>query len=103
MCAVERIRLFSRSCRKPLLIASATINDATPAATPAIEITVITPTTAWRRFARRYRAAMKSSNRTLLMFVFWNLRRVQVGEIRGYQLITFIQMLQIHGRELISF
>src|SRR5690349_9532015 len=38
ICAVERIRLFSRSWRKPLLIARATISEATPAATPATEI-----------------------------------------------------------------
>lgn len=44
-------------------MASAMMSDATPAATPMIEMAVITPMTACLRFARRYRAAMKSSNR----------------------------------------
>src|SRR5215470_7562448 len=44
-------------------MASATISDATPAATPAIEMPVITPMTAWRLLARRYRVATKSSKR----------------------------------------
>src|SRR5438270_730875 len=101
MWAVERMRLLSKSCRKPLFIANATISEATPAATPAIEITVITPTTAWRRLARKYREAMKSSNRTLLVFVFRNLRRVEEGEISHYELITFIQMLQINRAQLV--
>ena len=51
----------------PLVMASAMINAATPAATPATEMAVITPTTACRRLARRYRAAMKSSKRMALM------------------------------------
>src|ERR1700687_2578304 len=44
-------------------MASATTSEATPAATPAIEIPVITPMTAWRRLARRYRVAINSSKR----------------------------------------
>src|ERR1700722_8494956 len=44
-------------------MARATMSAATPAATPAIEMPVITPMTACRRFARRYRAAMNSSKR----------------------------------------
>src|SRR5262245_52958272 len=40
------------------------ISEATPAVTPMTEITVITPITACRRLARRYRAATKSSNLT---------------------------------------
>jgi hypothetical protein len=38
------------------------MSEATPAVTPAIEITVITPITACFRLARRYRDAMKNSN-----------------------------------------
>src|SRR3954451_20837544 len=41
---------------------SAMTSEATPAVTPMTEITVITPITACRRLARRYRAATKSSN-----------------------------------------
>src|SRR5438270_1519628 len=41
---------------------SAITRDATPAVTPMTEMTVITPITACRRLARRYRAATKSSN-----------------------------------------
>src|ERR1041385_28577 len=41
---------------------SAITSEATPAVTPITEMTVITPITAWRRLARRYRAATKSSN-----------------------------------------
>src|SRR6476646_8143022 len=37
-------------------------SEATPAVTPMTEITVITPITACRHLARRYRAATKSSN-----------------------------------------
>ncbi len=51
------------SLRIPFVMASAMISEATPAATPITEIAVITPTTAWRRFARRYLAAINSSNR----------------------------------------
>jgi FMN phosphatase YigB (HAD superfamily) len=40
------------------------ISDATPMATPATEIAVITLMTAWRRLARRYREATKNSNFT---------------------------------------
>src|ERR1700722_18502203 len=43
---------------------SAITNEATPAVTPMTEMIVITPITACRRFARRYRAATKSSNLT---------------------------------------
>ena len=50
----------------PLVIASAMISAATPAATPATEIAVTTPTTACRRLALRYRAATKSSKRILI-------------------------------------
>lgn len=39
------------------------MSEATPAATPMIEIAVMTPMTAWRRLALRYRAATNSSNR----------------------------------------
>jgi hypothetical protein len=45
-CAVE---LNSRSCRSrfmPVVMASAMMSEATPTATPAIEIAVITPITA---------------------------------------------------------
>jgi hypothetical protein len=38
---------------KPALMDNAMINDATPAATPIMEITVITLITASRRLARR--------------------------------------------------
>src|SRR5437588_7125803 len=44
-------------------MASAMTKDATPAATPAMEIPVITPITACLRLARRYRDAMKNSKR----------------------------------------
>src|SRR5664279_3949677 len=43
-------------------MANAMMSEATPAATPTIEMTVMIPMTAWRRLARRYRAATKSSN-----------------------------------------
>jgi hypothetical protein len=51
-----------------LLIANAMMSDATPAATPMIEIAVITPITACRRLARKYREATKSSNITNAQF-----------------------------------
>jgi hypothetical protein len=38
------------------------MSDATPAATPAMEMPVMTPMKACRLFARRYREATKSSN-----------------------------------------
>jgi hypothetical protein len=38
------------------------MSEATPAATPATEIAVITPINACRRFARKYLLAIKSSN-----------------------------------------
>ncbi len=41
-CAVEPSRRSCRSRRMPLVMASATISDATPAATPAIEMAVMT-------------------------------------------------------------
>ena len=41
------------------------MSAATPAATPAMEMAVTTPTTACRLLALRYRAATKSSNRIL--------------------------------------
>src|ERR671925_98436 len=43
-------------------MARAIISEATPAATPAMEIAVITPMKACRRLARKYREATKSSN-----------------------------------------
>ena len=43
MCEVEPSRRCCRSWRKPLLIASATIKEATPAATPTTEIPVMMP------------------------------------------------------------
>src|SRR5579864_574299 len=63
MWEVDPSRRCCRSCRKPLLIASAMTSDATPAATPAIEMPVMIPIKDWRRLARRYRLAMKSSKR----------------------------------------
>src|SRR5579872_1875280 len=63
MCEVEPSRRSCRSCRNPLFIASAMTSDATPAATPAMEMAVMIPMKACRRFARRYRLAMKSSKR----------------------------------------
>src|SRR5438270_1320393 len=41
---------------------SAITSEATPAVTPMTESTVLTPITAYPRFARRYRAATKNSN-----------------------------------------
>ena len=41
----------------PLVMARAMMSAATPAVTPATEMTVTTPTTACRRLAFRYRAA----------------------------------------------
>ena len=52
----------------PLVMARAMMSAATPAATPAMEMAVTTPTTACRRLALRYRAARKSSNRMVLGF-----------------------------------
>src|SRR5579884_939714 len=63
MCDDDPSRRCCKSWRNPLLIASAMISDATPAATPAIEIPVITPMTACLRLARRYREATNSSKR----------------------------------------
>src|SRR5581483_646154 len=63
ICALESTSLSCRSRCMPLVMASATINAATPAVTPATEIAVTTPTTACRRLALRYRAATYSSNR----------------------------------------
>src|SRR5271157_1710863 len=45
----------------PLVMARAMMSAATPAATPAMEMTVTTPTTACRRLALRYRDATYSS------------------------------------------
>src|SRR5215471_4004502 len=61
-CGCAPSSFFVRSARNPALIASAMISDATPAATPMIEITVISEITACLRFALRYRIATKSSN-----------------------------------------
>ena len=47
----------------PLVMARAMMSAATPAATPAMEMAVTTPTTACRRLALRYRAATYSSKR----------------------------------------
>ena len=44
---------FSRGSDFSSTMARATISEATPAATPAMEMTVMMPTTAWRRLARR--------------------------------------------------
>ncbi len=44
-------------------MARAIMSAATPAVTPAMEMTVTTPTTACRRLALRYRAATYNSNR----------------------------------------
>jgi len=63
ICEVAPNSRCCKSCRNPLLMASATINDATPAATPTTEIPVMIPMNAWRRLARRYRDAMKNSKR----------------------------------------
>src|ERR671923_66991 len=62
-CELEPKRRSCKSWRKPLLMARAMTSEATPAATPAIEIPVMIPMKAWRRLARRYRLAMKSSKR----------------------------------------
>src|ERR1700743_2400309 len=69
-CEGDPSKRTCRSRRIPVVIASAMISAATPAATPATEIAVITPTTACRRLARRYRAAMKSSKRMKLIRAF---------------------------------
>ena len=53
MCEVEPSRRCCRSWRNPLLMASATTSEATPAATPTIEMPVMMPMKAWRRLARR--------------------------------------------------
>src|ERR1700683_517585 len=63
MWEVEPSRRSCRSWRNPLLIANAMTSEATPAATPAMEMPVIMPITAWRRLARKYRDATKSSKR----------------------------------------
>ena len=52
-----------KSRRIPLVMARAMMSAATPAATPAMEMVVTTPTTAWRRLALRYRKARNNSNR----------------------------------------
>ena len=62
MCEVEPMRRCWRSWRKPLLMAKATMSEATPAATPTIEMPVMMPMKACLLFARRYRAAINSSN-----------------------------------------
>ena len=43
MWELDPMRRSCKSCRKPLLMASATISEATPAATPAIEMPVMMP------------------------------------------------------------
>jgi len=51
ICEVEPMRRSCKSCRKPLLMASATMSEATPAETPTIEMPVIMPIkacSAWR-------------------------------------------------------
>jgi hypothetical protein len=46
MCEVEPSRRSCKSWRNPLLMASAMMSEATPAATPTMEMTVMTPMTA---------------------------------------------------------
>src|SRR5512146_1053798 len=72
--ADEPSSLSCRSCRMPFVMARAMISAATPAATPATEMAVTTPTTACRRLALRYRAAKNSSNRIRLLILGWNHR-----------------------------
>ena len=43
MCEVDPIRRSCRSWRNPLLMARATMSEATPAATPRIEMPVMMP------------------------------------------------------------
>src|SRR5260370_1289054 len=63
MCEVEPRKRCGKPWRTRLLMPNATNRKATPAATPAIEIPVIMPIKAWRRLARKYRRAIKSSKR----------------------------------------
>ena len=63
MCDVEPSRRCWRSWRNPLVMAMATTSEATPAATPAMEMPVMMPMKACLLLARRYRVAMKSSKR----------------------------------------
>ena len=53
MCDVEPSRRCCRSWRNPLVMAMATTSEATPAATPAMEMPVMMPMKACRRLARR--------------------------------------------------
>src|ERR1700733_4404924 len=62
-CAVELTSRSRRSRLMPLVMASEMISEATPTATHTMEMTLITPTTARRRFALKYRAATKNSKR----------------------------------------
>src|SRR5690348_11267006 len=83
----------------PLVTASAIISAATPAVTPATEIAVTTPTTAWRRLAFRYRAAMKNSNRIL------NSRATSLGGSRESGLCyadIFKSVIDAHGQQMFS-
>src|SRR3982750_870238 len=63
MCEVEPRRRSCKSWRNPLLMASAMTSEATPAATPRTEMAAMMPMKAWRRLARKYRIATKSSKR----------------------------------------
>ena len=53
MCDVEPSSRCCKSCRNPLVMAMATTSEATPAATPTMEIPVMIPMNACRRLARR--------------------------------------------------
>src|ERR1035437_2848941 len=75
-----------RSCRSrlmPLVMARAMRSAATPAATPAMEMMVTTPTTACRRLAFRYRDATYNSNRIeSILKKHYGLSLLKLGEKR---------------------
>src|SRR5262249_24016721 len=90
----------------PALMESAIINDATPAATPTMEITVITLITACRRLARRYRAATKNSNFTAASHKSWRLFGRDAREEtqnQRYGLLVVVKFLSEAFREFALF
>src|SRR5712692_7705597 len=102
---VDPSRRSCRSWRNPLLMASAITREATPAATPAMEMPVITPMKAWRRLALRYRVATKSSkrireaiSRQLLAFGQFDYSDgVRVQWQQGFPLLAFHPSRKISG------
>ena len=82
----------------PLVMARAMMSAATPAVTPAMEMAVTTPTTAWRRLAFRYRAATKSSNRIVPASILQSSR----GDHGFGYADVFVPVVDAHGDEVFT-